>query len=301
MKPSIMVRIGMPIAALVCVAALPNHFASAESGSASVNGSEAASNGGAFRHLLALQEIATANGGNRAAGTPGYDRSADYVAEKLRAAGYQVRFEAFEFPFFEERSPPALAVTNPGGTDEPAGAVRTLSNSGSGVVTAPLRAVKLGLGDGAPAASTSGCEAADFDGFARGAVALVRRGTCTFQVKVEHAVAAGTVVCRHERGHGRRRDAFSRQMTRRAAVPVVGVPYERGLALNREAVADGGATVRLAVDAVTGTRTTHNVLADIPGRSANTVIMVGAHLDSVRKGRGSTTMAAGRRRCWKRR
>ena len=37
--------------------------------------------------------------------------------------------------------------------------VRTLSNSGSGDVTAPLRAVKLGLGDGAPGASTSGCDA----------------------------------------------------------------------------------------------------------------------------------------------
>ena len=295
MKPSIMVRIGLPVAALVCVAALPNHLASAESGSAPVNGSEAASNGGgAFRHLLALQEIATANGGNRAAGTPGYDRSADYVAEKLRAAGYQVRFEAFEFPFFEERSPPELAVTNPGGTDQPAGAVRTLSNSGSGVVTAPLRAVKLGLGDGAPGASTSGCEAADFDGFARGAVALVRRGTCTFQVKVGRAVAAGAVgVVVMNEGTDGRRDAFSGQMTRRAAIPVVGVPYERGLALNRAAVADGGATVRLAVDAVTGTRTTHNVLADIPGSRADTVIMVGAHLDSVPEGPGINDNGSG--------
>ena len=37
---------------------------------------------GAFRHLQALQDIAAANGGNRAAGTPGYDRSAEYVAER---------------------------------------------------------------------------------------------------------------------------------------------------------------------------------------------------------------------------
>src|SRR3954467_1256453 len=41
---------------------------------------------GAFRHLRALQEIAEANGGNRAAGKPGYDRSADYVANQLKAA-----------------------------------------------------------------------------------------------------------------------------------------------------------------------------------------------------------------------
>src|SRR5882762_1672836 len=48
---------------------------------------------GAFRHLQALQDIAAANGGNRAAGTAGYDRSAQYVSEQLAKAGYQVRFE----------------------------------------------------------------------------------------------------------------------------------------------------------------------------------------------------------------
>ena len=39
---------------------------------------------GEFRHLRALQDIASASGGNRAAGTLGYDRSAEYVAERLR-------------------------------------------------------------------------------------------------------------------------------------------------------------------------------------------------------------------------
>src|SRR5215217_3075423 len=68
---------------------------------------------GAFAHVRALQEIATANGGNRAAGTPGYDRSADYVAERLRSAGYMVRFEEFTVPFFEERSPPIIATGSP--------------------------------------------------------------------------------------------------------------------------------------------------------------------------------------------
>jgi hypothetical protein len=40
---------------------------------------DAAVGEGAFRHLQVLQDIATANGGNRAAGTSGYDRSAQYV------------------------------------------------------------------------------------------------------------------------------------------------------------------------------------------------------------------------------
>ena len=37
---------------------------------------QAAEEAGPFAHLRALQDIATAHGGNRAAGTPGYDRSA---------------------------------------------------------------------------------------------------------------------------------------------------------------------------------------------------------------------------------
>jgi hypothetical protein len=53
---------------------------------------------GTFRHLRALHSIASTSGGNRAAGTPGYDRSAEYVAERLKEAGYVVRFETFESP-----------------------------------------------------------------------------------------------------------------------------------------------------------------------------------------------------------
>ena len=78
-----------------------------------------------------------------AAGTPGYDRSAEYVADRLKEAGYLVHFEEFEFPFFEERVPPVLLVSFPDGRQEPApaDAFRTLTNSGSSNVTARLHAV----------------------------------------------------------------------------------------------------------------------------------------------------------------
>src|SRR5712691_11240981 len=223
-----------------------------------------AANAGAFRHLRALQDIATASGGNRAAGTPGYDRSAEYVSEQLAKAGYQVRFEEFEFPFFRERSPAVLVVNTAGGAQQPAstGAVRTLSNSGSGDVTARLRAVNLQLGAEPPAASASGCEGGDFKDFERGAVALIRRGTCQFQTKVENAVAAGAVgVIIMNEGTDGRKDAFSGQMTKLVPVPVVGIPYAFGSTLGIEAQA-GGVTVHLAVDAVAGKRPSRNVVAE---------------------------------------
>jgi Zn-dependent M28 family amino/carboxypeptidase len=247
---------------------------------------------GAFRHLQALQDIAAASGGNRAAGTVGYDQSAHYVAERLKEAGYAVRFEEFEFPFFEEKSPPVLITSKSDGSQEPApkDAVRTLASSGSRDVDARLQAVNLQLTEGSPAASVSGCEGKDFDGFERGAVALVRRGTCQFQVKVDNAVAAGAVgVIIMNEGTDGRTDAFSGVLSNGAAVPVVGVPYEYG----RSLAARAGGPVRLAVNAVTGQRSTRNVVADTGLDNKSALIVVGAHLDSVPEGPGINDNGSG--------
>ncbi|MFE0249498.1 M28 family metallopeptidase [Streptomyces sp. NPDC059010] len=46
-------------------------------------------------HLGQLQSIATANGGNRAHGRPGYKASLDYVKAKLDAAGYTTSIQQF--------------------------------------------------------------------------------------------------------------------------------------------------------------------------------------------------------------
>jgi Zn-dependent M28 family amino/carboxypeptidase len=256
---------------------------------------EPAANAGAFRHLRALQDIATANGGNRAAGTPGYDRSAEYVSEQLAKAGYQVRFEEFEFPFFEERSPAVLVVNMADGSEQPAstGAVRTLANSGSGDVTARLRAVKLGLGAEPPAASASGCDGSDFKEFERGAVALIRRGTCQFQTKVENAVAAGAIgVIIMNEGTDGRKDAFSGQLTKLVPVPVVGISYALGSTVGGEAQA-GAVTVHLAVDAIAGKRPSRNIVAEAAGSGDGAWVMAGAHLDSVPEGPGINDNGSG--------
>jgi hypothetical protein len=60
--------------------------------------------------LGALAEIADTNGGTRATGTSGYDASADYVAQRLVDAGWDVERQEFSFPFFDD---PATS-TRPG-------------------------------------------------------------------------------------------------------------------------------------------------------------------------------------------
>lgn len=48
-------------------------------------------------HLTQLQSIATANGGNRAHGRPGYKASIDYVKGKLDAAGFTTTVQPFTY------------------------------------------------------------------------------------------------------------------------------------------------------------------------------------------------------------
>jgi aminopeptidase S len=49
-----------------------------------------------MKHLQALQKIADQHGGNRAAGTAGYDASVEYVVDVLRDIGFEASTPAFE-------------------------------------------------------------------------------------------------------------------------------------------------------------------------------------------------------------
>ncbi len=248
-----------------------------------------------LRHVQALQTIADASGGNRAAGTPGYDRSADYVADQLRNAGYKVRLEEFTFPFFDERSPPLLVAgpTHPNPYTPPSDALQTLRNSGSGEVTARLQGIDLNLSEDRLLPSTSGCEREDFADFVPGRVALIRRGTCPFQLKVEYAQAAGAAgVIIMNQGIEEQTGAFAGYLSTPATIPVLGVAMEVGLRLAAAAHEANGSEVHLKIEVETGTRSTHNVIAERDTMSGSFVV-VGAHLDSVSEGPGMNDNASG--------
>ena len=82
--------------------------------------------GGILAHERVFQRIANQNGGTRASGTPGYDASAQYVAQRLQAAGYRVREQEFTFPFFRDLAEPQLSQVSPTPTDYETGDVRLL-------------------------------------------------------------------------------------------------------------------------------------------------------------------------------
>jgi aminopeptidase S len=56
----------------------------------------AVTDAGALAHLQALQKIADEHGGNRAARTPGYEASVEYVVGVLRGGGFEVSSPTYE-------------------------------------------------------------------------------------------------------------------------------------------------------------------------------------------------------------
>jgi Zn-dependent M28 family amino/carboxypeptidase len=239
---------------------------------------------GVMRHLEAFQEIADANDGNRAAGLPGYAASADYVADRMRRAGYRVQQQEFEFDFFREIATPEFEKTAPDAVSYVEGDdFATMTFSGSGDVSAPLEAVDLQLT--APETSTSGCEGSDFTGFTAGNIALVQRGTCTFADKVNNAIAAGAIgVVVFNQGNGEDRSGVLEGTLGGAiedAVPVVGTSFAIG-----QDLAAAGTAVRIFTQTESEPRTTTNVIAETRRGAPDNVVMLGAHLDSVPEGPG---------------
>ncbi len=242
---------------------------------------------GVRRHLLAFQDIADANGGTRASGTPGYDASAEYVADEARRAGLDVTTQDVEFPFFELNSAAFAQVTPTSITYADGTDFATATFSGSGDVTGTAVPVDVVLPP--TGGSTSGCEATDFAGFPPGAVALMQRGTCEFGVKATNAAAAGAAgaVIFNEGDAPDRTGVVEGTLGAPIAIPVVGTTFAIGESLpNTE--------VRLQIDAISENRTTTNVLADTrDGRGDGPVLMVGAHLDSVTEGPGINDNGSG--------
>jgi len=252
-------------------------------------------------HQEELQEIADENNGTRASGTPGFEESADYVFKKLRNAGYRVTRQTFDFPFFQELSDPLFQQVLPNNvvyTPNDAAGFFTMTYSGAGDAIAEIQAVDVvvPIGTNPPSTSNSGCEPEDFTtaGFVAGRIALVQRGTCTFQLKAENAQAAGAVgVVIFNEGQPGREDAINGTLNEpTVSIPVIGATYAIGASLV-ELSRSGPVTVQLTTDTISEIRQTQNIIADSRRGDPNNVIVIGAHLDSVLAGPGINDNGSG--------
>jgi len=244
---------------------------------------------GVFEHQEAFQEIADANDdpfypGTRAAGTEGYAGSVEYVADLLRDAGWKVELDPVDVTFV---LPATLRQLTPVEAEYETGA---FTGSGSGTVEGNVTPVDINLtGD---RANSSGCEAADFAGIDLSApndIVLVQRGTCNFGDKALNAEDAGAeAVIIFNQGNTPDREGLivanastlTDGTTVQHGIPVVGASFADGVAL-----AQPGSTAFVEVPPIQ-TREDFNVIAELPGKNDDNVVMAGAHLDSVIQGPG---------------
>ncbi|MCY0916640.1 M28 family metallopeptidase [Streptomyces sp. H27-G5] len=239
---------------------------------------------GAYRHLVRFQQIADANGGNRAAGTPGHAASAAYVHDTLKKAGYRVSYQDFDIFEAHTRTEKATVVGS-GGRELATGAFTFTRSTPAGGLTAPLALARVD--------ETPGCEAEDYAaGSFTGKIALVKRGACTFFEKEKAAVAAGAagVIVYNHSGTTPVRGTFSSPAE--GLVPSAGISLADGEALAASAAA-GEVTVRLDLDQEHVKKTTRNVIAETRGGRSDRVVTVGAHLDSVPEGPGINDNGSG--------
>jgi Zn-dependent M28 family amino/carboxypeptidase len=248
---------------------------------------------GILQHERAFQRIANNNDGTRASGTPGYTASANYVVKKLRKAGYKVKRQTFTFPFFDELAPAELSELTPNARDIESA---TFTYSGSGTVEGPVIPTNdIVIPPTAASSSTSGCEASDFPAPPSGdAIALIQRGTCTFEDKVTNARAAGyEAVIIFNEGQPGRQELLEGTLGTPQSTPAIGISFADGQTLYEE-TQDGPVTARVVTSTVNEDRETQNIIADSPkGKIKGQTIVVGAHLDSVTAGPGINDNGSG--------
>ncbi|KAK8096129.1 hypothetical protein PG999_014151 [Apiospora kogelbergensis] len=236
---------------------------------------------GLMSHLQALQDIATANGGNRAFGLPGYAASVDYVyglvsqypgakAWKQDLPGLYNSVESIDFR--EAGANSSLYVY---------GLTYSPSTSKEGL-TAPL---VLGP-EGA-----AGCDAANYAGLdVRDKIVLVQRfrcptgGTLAGRVKPAKKAGAAAVIVYNDTPAKVTGGTLSEPSDDLA--PCGYINEADGLALKERIAGGESVTAYFQQTQTIETRTTQNVILELEGGDEDNVIMLGAHLDSVQAGPG---------------
>ncbi|BBZ46078.1 M28 family peptidase [Mycobacterium parmense] len=232
-----------------------------------------------FAHLHALQDIANANKGNRAEGTPGYDASVDYVAKTLRDRGFDVSTPQFDRLYTVAPGKPSITVAGRSyAVDQASLLVQTPPG---GLTGQPVRPTQ-----------PSGCAVTDYPPVVpKGAIAVVDDSRCSVVDKQHSAVAKGAaalIVLSAPAGQGAPPTLFNPGYFKQLTVPVAVAGSYAGSAL-----AAATAPIRMVLDAQNVKITSRNVLAQTRTGSPHEVVMVGAHLDGPRAGPGINDNGSG--------
>jgi Zn-dependent M28 family amino/carboxypeptidase len=230
-------------------------------------------------HLRALQDIANANKGIRAQGTPGYAASVDYVVKALRSKGFDVSTPQFDRLYAASPGKPTLTVAGRGyQVDQASLLVRTPPGGLTGQLVRPTQ--------------PAGCAAGDYPAtMPTGAIAVVDDTRCSVVDKQNNAVAKGAaalIVISQPTGEGAPATLFNPGYYNNLTVPVAVIGGSAAVLL-----AHTTAPVRLVLDAENIKITSRNVVAQTKTGSPHETVMVGARLDGPPDGPGINDAGSG--------
>ena len=209
--------------------------------------------------LFHVQQLAVAIG-SRPVGSPEEAEAARYIAAQLEGYGYATEIQEFEVERWQDEGS-SLRV------DETAIAGDALFNSLGGSVRGLLVPSGIGRPDEFPAA-------------VEGNIALIERGTLTFQAKAENAAAAGAIGVVV---YNNRAGPIDGAMREAASIPVLGISREDGEAL---LIMDPELPAELDVQA--GITKIRQPKTSSPTRiqRLKPTVLLGAHMDSIAAGPG---------------
>lgn len=237
-----------------------------------------------------LQELCAL--GTRFAGTAGEKLSQEYMMNELTSYGLKPRLEEFEHLAWQRQSS-QLEILSPI-------AKELMSVSLAGAPSTPTEGIEgeiLFLGDGTPSEFEAHKE------LIKGRIVLVTSLSpqcecspprqCHRRTKYGRAVAYGaTALLFMNNQPGMLPQVGSTRQNREGEIPAVSIPFEEGKLLQHY-LTQGPVKVRLQASNRSFLNRTGNIVAEIHGRKADEVVVIGGHYDCHDNSPGATDNGAG--------
>jgi Zn-dependent M28 family amino/carboxypeptidase len=240
-------------------------------------------------HMDNLQAIADANPGpdghpSRNSGEPGYLASANYVAQKMQDAGYNVHLQNYKFDYYAYTGIPTMSFDGTPlvlGTDWGPG-----QSLGSLDGTQTLTTVNNNvLPPTDTPSSTAGCDLSNFGPGVSGHPVLIQRGGCTFAQKVANAQAkgaTGVIIFNEGNTTPDRTGLLIGSLGSVPTIPVVFVTFAIGNQMADEIKNGAPPSPIVDIKAIFQPNADDwNVIADSQGGDKNHTLVVDAHLDAI--------------------
>jgi len=234
-----------------------------------------------MQHLQDLQEIAYQNNGSRAVEF-GYSASVQYVMESIQNnTPWKPWIQYFPISVWNNVEQPVLNVESPFVISLQFDTDFNLAQGFKGQVnaTGTLQSV-----------NDLGCSTSDYSNFVAGNVAVIRRGDCTFEQKINfaNAVSASAIII-YNSGNGSTGMDVIQIPAIASKAPVFFLTYQLGVILSKLP----NATISYYCNQAEQNFTTSNLIVDTPFGSEQDTIVVGSHLDSVAAGPGINDNGSG--------